>query len=55
MGKIDCSCGKMLYREENGVFWFWCKSCKKEVPFVFVDETGKPVKVTPKMIREIRK
>ncbi|MBQ4353615.1 MAG: hypothetical protein IJC71_01840 [Clostridia bacterium] len=48
MGKIDCSCGKMLYREENGVFWFWCKSCWKEVPFVFVDESGKPVKVTAK-------
>lgn len=55
MGKIDCSCGKMLCREENGVYYFWCKNCKKEVPFVFVDESGKPVKAVPKRIREIKK
>lgn len=55
MGKIGCSCGKLLYREENGVYYFWCKHCRKEVPFVFVDENGKPVKPVPKRIHEIKK
>ena len=50
MGKIDCSCGKMLFREENGVYYFWCKNCKKEIPFEFVDASGKPVKAVPKRI-----
>lgn len=54
MGKIDCMCGKMLFREENGVYYFWCKNCKKEVPFVFVDENGKRVKTVPKRIRETK-
>lgn len=53
--KIGCACGKMLCREENGVYYFWCKSCKKEVPFVFVDKNGDPVKPIPKRIRELTK
>ncbi len=55
MGKICCSCGKMLCRKENGVYYFWCKGCKKEVPFVFVDENGKPVKADLKRIHKIKK
>lgn len=50
MGKIGCDCGKLLFREENGVYYFWCKNCKKEIPFEFVDANGKPVKAVPKRI-----
>ena len=55
MGKIGCACGKMLYREENGVYYFWCKNCKKEIPFVFVDANGNPARPVMKRIREIEK
>lgn len=53
--KIGCTCGKMLCREENGVFYFWCKGCKKEIPFVFVDKNGDPVRPVIKRIRDITK
>ena len=50
MGKICCDCGKMLGRKENGVYYFWCKGCKKEIAFVFVDPNGTPVNVVPKRV-----
>lgn len=48
--KIGCSCGKLLFCEQNGVYYFWCKSCKKEIPFVFVSENGR---IVPKRIHAI--
>lgn len=34
--KIECACGKMLARMEDGVLFMWCKSCRKEVAYVLI-------------------
>lgn len=34
--KIECACGKMLARMEDGVLYLWCKSCRKEVAYELV-------------------
>lgn len=45
---INCDCGKMLARCENGVLWLWCKQCKKEVPYVLVPAGGGMFTLKPK-------
>lgn len=46
--KVECACGKMLARIENGVLLLWCKSCRKEVPYVLVPTGNGAFALRPK-------
>ena len=46
--KVNCACGKMLARYENGVLFLWCKSCKKEVPYVLIPSGNGILTLEPK-------
>lgn len=48
MPKINCECGKMLARWDNGTLYLWCKSCKKEVAFRIPGNRQISAVLTPK-------